>query len=228
MFTFEAYSPTRIILGQGYINKTVQYVKSIGDKALLVTGKKSMKLSGYTDRVLQNLKTYDVQTELFDQVEPNPTRSIIKDGAELAKNLKVDVVIGLGSGSAMDTAKCIAVLCKNDGDIWEFINGREISSNVVPIVCIPSTAGTGSEVTKYAVVSDNQTKLKEGFTSDFIIPSIAIIDPELMSTVPPDLTAKAGGDALSQAIEAYGLFLNYFPFFDLIKLHIFLFVDKIS
>lgn len=203
MFEFDAAMPTRLIVGEGAVDRFPEAVRKYGSKAMLVTGSKSMKASGYTDRVIKTLKAAGISTVLFDQVRSNPTRETTNEGGEMARRERVDMVIGLGGGSALDVAKGIAVLAMHGEDIWDFVEGREIESPALPIIGIPSTAGTGSEVTKYAVFSDDAAKRKDGFGSDYIFPSIAVIDPKLMSTVPPDLTAKAGGDVLAQGIESY-------------------------
>lgn len=203
MISFDAVMPARLMVGENTIDAFPQAAAEIGSKAMLVTGKHSMKASGYTERVIRSLKTAGIDVVLFDEVRSNPKRETINSGGETARREKVDMVIGLGGGSALDTAKGIAVLGVYDNDIWDFVEGKEIDTPILPIIGIPSTAGTGSEVTKYAVISDDSAGLKEGFASDRIFSTIAVIDPGLMSTVPADLTAKAGGDALAQAVEAY-------------------------
>jgi len=203
MFDFTAYMPTRLLLGKKSIDQFPQVVKSFGNKALLVTGKRSMKESGFTDRAIRKLSSVGIEVELFDEVQSNPTMKAVNEGGALARKASVDMVIGLGGGSALDSAKAIAVLAKYGGSIWDFIEGKEIDKPVLPIICLPSTAGTGSEVTKYAVISNEKARLKEGFASNFIFPAVAVLDPELMSTVPHSLTVKAGGDVLAHAIEAY-------------------------
>jgi alcohol dehydrogenase class IV len=203
MFSFESYLPTRILVGNKKIEEIGKQVKKYGARALLVTGKKSMKESGFTDRIIQILESEAVTVDLFDKIETNPTREIINEGGALAKQLGSQVIIGLGGGSAMDSAKGIAVLAKEGNDIWEYVKGKSVPNYILPIVAAPSTAGTGSEVTLYAVITDKTSRRKDGFMSEHIFPRVAIIDPELMSTVPPKLTAYAGADALAQAVEAY-------------------------
>jgi len=204
MFNFEAYLPTRILVGEKKLEDIGKQVKEYGDRAFLVTGKKSMKESGFTDRVVKLLESEAVIVDLFDKVETNPTREIINEGGALAKKLGSKVIVGLGGGSAMDSAKAIAVLVGGDGkDIWEYVQGKSVPPSTLPIVAAPSTAGTGSEVTLYTVITNKTDKRKDGFASEYIFPRVAIIDPELMSTVPPKLTAYAGTDAFAQAVEAY-------------------------
>lgn len=215
MFNFTAHMPTRLLIGEKSIDQFPKFVKSFGSKALLVTGKRSMKESGYTEKVIKNLTSNGIEVELFDKVRSNPTREAINAGGAFVRRASVDMVIGLGGGSALDSAKAIAVLGRYGGDIWDFIEGKEIDKPVLPIICLPSTAGTGSEVTKYAIISNEKERLKEGFASNFIFPEVAVIDPKLMSTAPSSLTAKAGGDALAHAVEAYLTKLAH-PYSDII------------
>jgi alcohol dehydrogenase class IV len=217
MFNFESYLPTRILVGNKKIEEIGKQVKQYGDRALLVTGKKSMKESGFTDRIIQLLESEAVTVDLFDKIETNPTREIINEGGAFAKELGSQVIVGLGGGSALDSAKGIAVLAKEGSDIWEYVEGKSVPNFILPIVAAPSTAGTGSEVTLYAVITDKASRRKDGFMSEHIFPRVAIIDPELMSTVPPKLTAYAGADALAQAVEAYLTKLAH-PFSDLLAL----------
>ncbi len=217
MLGFESYSPTRILAGEKALQLLGDQARRLGRKALLVTGRKSMKEAGYTAKATRSLEQAGVSVELFDKVDSNPSRDTVNQGGALARADKIDLVIGLGGGSALDVAKGIAVLARHGGDIWDYVGGKEITGPVLPLIGVPSTAGTGSEVTKYAVISDEKARLKEGFASDYIIPLVAIIDAELMSTTRPDLTAKAGGDVLAQGIEAY-LTKRATPFSDLLAL----------
>ncbi len=217
MFGFESYTPTRILVGEKTLSQIGDQAKRLGKRALLVTGRRSMKSSGYTSRISRSLEQAGLNVEVFDQVDSNPSRETVKSGGELARRAKIDLVVGLGGGSALDVAKGIAVVATHGGDIWDYVAGKEIPGPIIPLIEVPSTAGTGSEVTKYAVISDENAHLKEGFASDFIIPLVAIVDAELMSMAPPDLTARAGGDALAQAIEAY-LTKRANPFSDLLAL----------
>ncbi|MGO9310004.1 MAG: iron-containing alcohol dehydrogenase family protein [Spirochaetia bacterium] len=217
MLGFESYTPTRILVGEKTLSQIGDQARRLGKKALLVTGRTSMKSSGYTARVSRFLEQAGLRVEVFDQVDSNPSRETVKSGGELATRAKIDLVVGLGGGSALDVAKGIALVAAHGGDIWDYVGGKEIPGPIIPLIEVPSTAGTGSEVTKYAVISDEKAHLKEGFASDFIIPLVAIIDAELMSMAPPDLTARAGGDALAQAIEAY-LTKRANPFSDLLAL----------
>lgn len=203
MICFNAFMPVRIVVGKSKADEVGSYGRPFGSKALIVTGKGSMKASGYTDRIIHSLKAADIDADVFDQVTSNPERQMVNDAAAAAKRFGAEFVIGLGGGSAIDTAKGAAAVAGLGGDVWDYVSGQAVGPGVLPIVAIPSTAGTGSEVTQYTVITDRSVKRKNGFASEFIVPKVAIIDPELMSTVPPSLTAKAGGDVVAQAVEAY-------------------------
>jgi alcohol dehydrogenase class IV len=217
MFEFETYTPTRIVVGKDGLRQIGGLSRTFGKRALLVTGRKSMREAGFTGEVENLLRKEGMSVETFEQAGTNPERSMVNEGGRLVRKGRIDVVIGMGGGSAMDTAKGVAVLGKEGEDIWDFIGGRKISGPIVPLICIPSTAGTGSEVTKYAVFSDGGAGLKEGFASDFIMPLVAVIDPRVMASAPRELTAYAGGDAFAQAVESYLTKLAH-PYSELLSL----------
>jgi alcohol dehydrogenase class IV len=208
-----------MLVGENKLAEIGNEVKQYGDRALLVTGKKSMKASGFTDRVVKSLESAGVSVDLFDKIETNPTREAMNEGGAFAKKQGSQVIVGMGGGSALDSAKAIAALAQDqeNEDVWEYVQGRPVPSSTLPIVAAPSTAGTGSEVTLYTVITNKAEKRKDGFASQYIYPRVAIIDPELMSTVPQQLTAYAGTDAFAQAVEAYLTKLAH-PFSDLLAL----------
>lgn len=203
MWDFESYLPTRILFGNKKIEETGRQVKPYGDKALLVTGKKSMKAFGFTDQITEILQSEGTSVHLFNQVESNPDRETVIEGGKVARESGSQVIIGLGGGSALDAAKGIAILAKENKEIWDYIGENKVARPVLPVIAIPSTAGTGSEVTQYSVISDKTKKLKEVITSEYIFPRVAMIDPNLMRSASPNLTARAGVDCLAHAIEAY-------------------------
>lgn len=197
------HMPTRIIFGPGRMLEAGKEAKAMGKKAFLVTGRKAMKKLGVTDRLIDNLKSSGLDVTLFDKTEPNPSKETVHEGAELLKKEKADLVIGLGGGSALDAAKAIAVIASSGGDIWDYVGMDKITNPVLPIIAIPTTAGTGSEVTHIAVVSDKRNKLKDAVVSHHIFPQVALVDPELMIYMPQYVTASTGIDVLAHAIETY-------------------------
>ncbi len=197
------YSPTRIIFGEGSLKRVGEEAKKFGSKVLIVTGKSSAKKTGRLDEVVDSLVSQNLRVEVFDKVEPDPSVETVEEGAKVAKKCAVDVVIGLGGGSPMDAAKAIALLMTNKGSITDYFGTDKVKEPAIPVIAIPTTAGTGSEVTKYAVVTDRKKILKQIIGSFHISPVLAILDPVLTLSMPASLTANTGADALSHAVEGY-------------------------
>jgi len=197
------YQPTDIITGAGCLGQLGQVCRRYGDTALLVCGHKAMTRSGTLDRATTLLGQQEVPAAIYDQVSGEPTLEIVEQGVILARKEKVQVIVGLGGGSAMDTAKAIAGLVPLRGSVRDYHQGREIEEPGIPFVAIPTTAGTGAEVTKNAVLSDPVRGIKASIRHDSWFARAALVDPELTLSLPPTLTAATGADALCQAIEAY-------------------------
>lgn len=202
---FEYFFPTRILFGRGRLSEVGHQCAKLGKKALLVTGKRSMEKMGITDQVKKCLKEEGIESILFNQVEPNPSLETVDKGARLAKKENCDLVIGLGGGSPLDAAKGITIVASYGENIKSFfgLNANKVPGPTLPLIAIPSTSGTGSEVTPYSVLTDKATNHKDGIGSEFIIPKISIVDPEIMMSQSPYLTSCTGIDALTHAIEAY-------------------------
>ncbi len=208
MRPFNYYIPSRILFGAGTLNELGR-VKLPGKKALIVTtGGTSVKKYGYLDRVVNLLKQNKVDAVLFGKVLPNPIRAHVMEAAALARKEGCDFILGLGGGSPIDSAKAIAVMAANPGDYWDYIDagsglGKPIPNPVLPIVAITTTAGTGTEADPWAVITHEERNEKIGFGTDETFPTLSIVDPELMLTVPPTLTAFQGFDALFHSTEGY-------------------------
>lgn len=206
---FNYYMPTRIIFGAGELNKLATTPYLPGKKALVVISSgNSMKKYGYLDRVIRYLKENGVQTVLFDKILPNPIAKHVAEGAKMAKDNNCDFVIGLGGGSSIDSAKSIAIMAKNPGEYWDYVKegsgkGKEVKNGALPIVAIPTTAGTGTETDPWTVITKTETNEKIGFGGDYTLPSLSIVDPELMLSIPPDFTAYQGMDAFFHSAEGY-------------------------
>lgn len=197
------YSPTRIIFGEGSLKRVGEEARKFGEKVLIVTGKSSSKKAGSLDEVVNSLTSHNLRVEVFNKVEPDPSVETVEEGAKFAKKCAVEVIIGLGGGSSMDAAKGIALLMTNKGSITDYFGMDKVKEPAIPVIAIPTTAGTGSEVTKYAVVTDQKKMLKQIIGSFHISPVLAILDPMLTLSMPASLTANTGADALSHAIESY-------------------------
>ena len=198
------YLPTTILSGSGCFAALGETVASRGRRALLVCGKRSLRESGQLARAMAALRDAGVEVVLYDAVSGEPTLAMVQDGLELARDKRVQVVIGIGGGSAMDTAKAIAGLYDHQGTVYEYFDGlRKVQRRGVPWVAVPTTAGTGAEVTKNAVLMSPERKRKASLRHDSWFADVAIIDPELTQSCPPPVTAASGSDALVQAIESY-------------------------
>jgi alcohol dehydrogenase len=203
MESFEFIMPDRIVFGAGKFNEAGTLAADLGEKALIVCDKWCVN-SGLPDRLTKVLKAAKVKSVIYDGVIPNPTVEVIDTGAQLALDAECDFIIGLGGGSSMDTAKGIAVAATHEGSIWPYALGeKEISSATLPVAAISTTSGTGSQCTCFAVISNPETKQKPGMGSPLILPQLAIVDPELMTSAPKQLTINTGFDVFSHAVEAY-------------------------
>ena len=201
---FDFYIPTKILFGCGRLQE-LSKIALPGKKALIViTNGKSMKNLGYLARVEEYLKQNGAQSVLFDKILPNPIQEHVMEAAELARNENCDFIIGLGGGSAIDSAKSIALMVRNPGTYWDYVkSGKAIKEDVLPVIAIPTTAGTGTESDPWTVITNPQTNEKIGFGIAELFPKIAIVDPELMTSVPSHLTAYQGMDAFFHSAEGY-------------------------
>ena len=200
---FDYYIPTKIIFGKGRLEELATE-KLPGKKALIViTNGKSMKKFGYLERVEKYLAQNGATSVLFDKILPNPTLAHVMEAAELARNEGCDMVIGLGGGSAIDSAKSIALMVHNDGNYWEYVKGRKPEKKVLPVIAIPTTAGTGTESDPWTVITNTDTNEKIGYGIPELFPVLSIVDAELMLSVPSALTAYQGMDAFFHSAEGY-------------------------
>ena len=200
---FPYFMPTQVIFGPGKLNVVGEEVTRLGKRAMLVTGKTAAKKFGYLDRTVDLLKKSGVDVVIFDEIEVNPSSKTVNMGGDLARREKCDVVIGLGGGSAMDAAKYIAVIAVENIDCWAIVEGAEVTKPPLPMIAITTTAGTGSEVSQFAVLSVPELKRKDGTGQSYLYPRLSIVDPELTLSLPAWETAASGVDALGQAIEPY-------------------------
>lgn len=201
---FNYFMPTKIIFGRGRL-KELATLPLPGKKALIViTNGKSMINLGYLGRVIDYLKDNGASAVVFDKVLPNPIENHVMAAAELARNENCDFIIGLGGGSAIDSAKSIAIMINNPGTYWDYVKGlKQVSRPVLPLIAIPTTAGTGTESDPWTVITNNDTNEKVGFGITETFPLFSIVDPELMLSVPPKLTAYQGMDAFFHSVEGY-------------------------
>jgi alcohol dehydrogenase len=207
METFGIHIPTKVIFGRGSIAKLKEVVPLYGKKALLLTTGEDLRKVGTLDRALNYLNEAHVKVVVDNTIEPNPKTYNIDHAVKVMLDEECDVVIGLGGGSSMDAAKATAFVAKNGGTIQEYIlegkRAKEIQTETFPIICVTTTAGTGSEVTNVAVITDPVTKEKPGLLRDCLYPDVSIVDPDLTVTLPIGVTAGTGVDVFYHAMESY-------------------------
>jgi alcohol dehydrogenase len=208
IMNFNYYVPVRILFGRGQLNNLHQQTLP-GKKALIVISSgKSIRANGYLDQLEGQLDKAGVSYVVFDKVMPNPMLKHVTEGAALAKAEHCDFIIGFGGGSSIDSAKAIAVMATNDGNYWDYVGagsgkGKPVKNKPLPIVAITTTAGTGTEADPWAVITKEDTNEKIGSGWDCTFPFLSIVDPELMVSIPPALTAYQGFDALFHSTEGY-------------------------
>ena len=207
--SFYMYVPTRMVFGCGQLKNMNKY-EMPGKKALIVISNgKSVKENGALAETQKQLNEVGIEWTVYDGIMANPLKSAVMEGAVAARKNGCDFIVALGGGSVMDASKAIASMATNDGDLWDYVEAgtgkyKKLVNEPLPIVAITTTAGTGSEVDQYGVISNEVTNEKIGFGGyDSLFPKLAIIDPELMKSVPPKFTALQGFDALFHSTECY-------------------------
>lgn len=199
---FEFATATRIIFGAGTLREIGPLAAQMGQRAFVVTGKTPERATS----LLTDLTAHRVEATTF-AVPGEPTTDLVCEGTRRAQEAGCDLVIGFGGGSALDAGKAIAVLMTNAGDLLDYLEvigkGQPLTRPPVPYIAIPTTAGTGSEVTRNAVIASPQHRVKVSLRSPLMLPRLALVDPELTYSMPPDVTASTGLDALTQVIEPF-------------------------
>jgi len=199
---FEFATSTRIIFENGSFKKVPGFIKALGSKVFIVTGKSTI----LANQLSEWLTELNIQFEIFT-VFSEPTTYDIETGTELARNTECNVVAGIGGGSVIDSAKAIAALVPNKGELSGYLEvigkGEKLVERPLPCIAIPTTAGTGAEVTRNSVIKSTQQNVKVSLRSDLMYPDLAVIDPVLTLTMPPALTATTGVDALTHLLETF-------------------------
>jgi alcohol dehydrogenase len=202
-FTF--HLPTKIEVGEGLIHSTGKLIKTVihGKKRALVVTDAGVRRVGLADFVFRSLRNEGFECEWHDTVEPNPKDTDCETGGIKAKQFAADVIVAVGGGSVIDSAKAIALLQTHEGRLQDYEGRGRVIHPVTPIIAIPTTAGTGSEVTRSTVITDIKRKFKMTIKDVKLAPSLAIVDPQTTYALPPAITASTGMDAFVHAIEAY-------------------------
>ena len=199
--------PTTIVFGAGALQSLPDHVKNIGKKRALVVCDPGVKKAGLCDRVIAALKSGGIESRCFDGVDPNPVEKNVFDGVAQYKDFGADILVAVGGGAPLDTAKLIALKTTHDRPLVDYDDAtggdQYIGPNVPPLVAIPTTAGTGSEVGRSGVVTLEANHRKTVIFSPYLLAKVAILDPELTVSMPPRITAATGFDALTHCLEAF-------------------------
>ena len=203
----EFFAPGKIIFGPGGLSQVGEEAKRLGSKVLVVLGRSAMRKSGALDRLTHLLTENNLEYIIYENIPSDPTVETVDTGASLARKGSCNLVIALGGGSVLDTGKAISAMVTNEGSVADYQEiegkGRKFQYKPIPFIAIPTTSGTGSEATINAVITNTELGLKKSIRDPWLIPEIALVDPELTLSLPPHITAICGGDALTQCIESY-------------------------
>ena len=198
--SYKYYMPTKVVFGQDCIHEYSELFSSYGKKAMIVSGKHSSKINGSQDDVSCVLEKQNIEYIVFDKVMSNPTTKCCYEGAKMAKEFEADFLVAIGGGSPMDAAKAIALLAKQEISEEQLLKGA-FEHKALPVIAVPTTAGTGSEVTQYAILTNDLVESKTGVASEVIFPKIAFVDSKYMRDLSVEITINTAIDALSHAVE---------------------------
>jgi alcohol dehydrogenase class IV len=195
--------PNVILIGCGALEQISDKVRSLDIKHALIVTDEGLMRTSLVDTVKERMLDSGIRVSVFHEIRNEPSFAVVNTAGDWARTQGCDGVIGLGGGSSMDSAKGIALVAVKKGNLQDYVGENKITISGLPTIMIPTTAGTGSEVTGIAIFTDEDKELKVGIASPYIIPDVAIVDPELTISVPPNVTAFTGIDALTHAIEAF-------------------------
>jgi len=199
---FEFATATRIIFGPGTLKKAIQEIATFGRRALLVTGSHPHR----HEQIKKSLTAKGIDVSIFP-ISGEPTTALVEDGVRQARQERGDMVLAVGGGSVVDAGKAIAAMMTNTNPLTDYLEiigkGQPLTNAPVPFVAVPTTAGTGAEVTRNAVLGEPSHQVKVSLRSPLMLPRLAIVDPELTLSLPPEVTAATGMDALTQLVEAF-------------------------
>lgn len=193
--------PNHTVVGTNVLGEAAPLLKKMGNKAFIVTGR-HVAVSDMMKQLTALLDENGIDCVIFDGITGEPTDTMIENGVEMLKSSGCDFIIGIGGGSPLDSAKAIAAMAVNEGSIADY-NGKEITGEILPIAAIPTTAGTGSEATKFTVITDSEKGIKMLLKGDVLVPKLAIVDSSFTVGAPKSVTSATGLDALTHAVEAY-------------------------
>lgn len=198
---YEFSLPGHTIVGDNALESSEKIIKTFGKKAFIVSGKNVTKMG--TVKILTDcLTSWGIGAEVFNNITGEPTEVMIENGVQAYKNAECDFCIAIGGGSPLDSGKAIVAMTKLEGSISDYM-GKTIEGDFPPLVLIPTTAGTGSEATKFTIITDSKKNIKMLLKGEALLPNLAVIDSKFSMTVPKSVTAATGMDALTHAVEAY-------------------------
>ncbi|MBM4334058.1 MAG: iron-containing alcohol dehydrogenase [Deltaproteobacteria bacterium] len=201
--SFQFNSSGRLSFQAGGIQTLGNELKTLGGTKALIVTDQGIKMSGILEKAKKSLLDEKMPFVVFDEVEPNPSTAVVEKGYEVLKKEGCDCLVGLGGGSPIDAAKAIGVQGTNPPPLLQYEGPNKVKNPIYPLVAVPTTAGTGSEVTGASVITDKARKYKCSIRSPYLIPKLAILDPELLTTLPPGVLSTTGMDALTHAYEAF-------------------------
>lgn len=193
--------PNHTVVGTNVLGDAAPLLKKMGNKAFIVTGR-HVAVSDMMKQLTALLDENGIGCVIFDGITGEPNDTMIENGVEMLKSSGCDFIIGIGGGSPLDSAKAIAAMAVNEGSIADY-NGKEITGEILPLAAIPTTAGTGSEATKFTVITDSEKGIKMLLNGDVLVPKLAIVDSSFTVGAPKSVTSATGLDALTHAVEAY-------------------------
>jgi alcohol dehydrogenase len=201
---FDYRLPTELRFGAGRLREAAELASGLGKRALLVTSRRAMERLGYTEQLTAALSSRGIEFVIYNDVHPNPTTVDVDNGAARARPHRAELVIGLGGGSALDCAKAIAAVAPGNHAAADYVYQRaQPGANTLPVIAIPATADTGSEMNRSCMISDPGRPYKGAVRSDLLFPRYAVVDPLLTHSAGRELTAQTGFDALTHAVESY-------------------------
>ncbi len=201
MFTYKM--PTELFVGRGSSKQTGEKLKGLGGTRVILITDNGVLQAGILSGIEESIKSAELPYVIFHEVEPEPTIQGVEAATRMLKEFSADIVLGIGGGSSMDTAKAVAAMAVNEGKIFDYVGFGLVKKQPLPIVAVPTTAGTGSEATFWSVLADKTNDIKASVGGWNIMPVLAIVDPELTLSLPPRVTAATGMDALCHAMESY-------------------------
>ena len=194
-------SRVKVLFGPGSLDRLGELCKSIGGKRILLVTDPGIEAAGYPERAIRSIYQANLLVKLFDEADENPTTETVNKALRAARPFDTDLIVGLGGGSSMDTAKGVNFLLTNGGSIADYHGSAKATKPMLPMIAVPTTAGTGSEAQSYALISDPQTHVKMACGDPKALPRLAILDPSLTATQPPKVAAATGIDAIAHAVE---------------------------